>query len=208
MLVARGCSDKRLSEIEEMSSLQFKNMVNDNNNTIPHITTINKRRNYKVSVILYPLDSVQKEALLNHINAIISTPIDEAQQYNIIFVATAKSLPKIKKILADRPFVKSENKKIVYESFQIDNFFENIIDNELCPKMRELTSDEVLALQESDPTINIKDLPILLTSDAMSMFYGFPINSIIEVTRDDEVFATGMTAHRIVQSMRQVSMRQ
>jgi hypothetical protein len=74
--------------------------------------------------------------------------------------------------------------------------------------MRELTSDEVLALQESDPTINIKDLPILLTSDAMSMFYGFPINSIIEVTRDDEVFATGMTAHRIVQSMRQVSMRQ
>jgi hypothetical protein len=207
MLIARGSTEKSIVDVTKTELIDFKNTINQNNNAVPTITCNNDKRGCTTFVTIYPLDTVQKDAILSHINGLITQEIPENYYHNVIFVATEKSLPKLKKILSDNPFVKSENKKIKYESFQIDTFFENIIDNILCPKMRELSKQEIDALVASDPTLNVEELPILLSSDAMAMFYSFPLNAVIEVQRNDEVFATGMTAYRIVKSFRQISMR-
>jgi DNA-directed RNA polymerase subunit H (RpoH/RPB5) len=208
MLRARGCDYDETEDIINISFIDFKKMLADTDNVIPVITIENENRKYLTHVTMYPLDTVQKKSILVHLENLISQDLLDGYSHNIIFVGTDKSTPKIKKIFADRPFVKGSGKRIIYETFLLSFFFENLIDNHLVDPTREVPKEEIAELVAKDPTFVVTALPVLLTTDPISAYYGFPSGTVVEVKRTDEVFATGMTMYRYVMSQRQLMANQ
>jgi DNA-directed RNA polymerase subunit H (RpoH/RPB5) len=205
MLKNRGCIPSEVEELTDVDFDTFKKEVEDNDMVVPSFSVENERRKYLSHVIIYPLDQVVKKNVLVNIEEMLSAELPEDYVHNIIFIGTEKSTSKIKKILNDKPFSK-EYGKIIYESLSLAFFYDDKVSNVICDPMRELSQEEVEDLKYNDSGFDPKNLPILLTSDPMCMYYGFPTGTIVEVIRTDDVFVQ-MTAYRIVQTIRQVTAR-
>jgi len=205
MLKNRGCIIEDVDELTNMDFETFKKEVEDNDMVVPSFSVENERRKYLSHVIIYPLDQVVKKNVLINIEEMLNTELPDDYIHNIIFIGTEKSTSKIKKILNDKPFAK-EYGKIIYESLSLAFFYDDKVSNVICDPMRELSQEEIEELKHNDSGFDPKNLPTLLTSDPMCMYYAFPIGTIVEIIRTDDVFVK-MTAYRIVKTIRQVTAR-
>ena len=79
-----------------------------------------------------------------------------------------------------------ETNKIFIQIFSIDNLIRNITNHELVPKMRIVSEKEKEDIKKKYNIENNSNLPLILKSDPVAMFYGIKSGDIIEITRTSE----------------------
>ena len=79
-----------------------------------------------------------------------------------------------------------ETNKIFIQIFSIDNLIRNITNHELVPKMRILSEKEKEDIKKKYNIENNSNLPLILKSDPVAMFYGIKSGDFVEITRTSE----------------------
>ena len=76
--------------------------------------------------------------------------------------------------------------KIFIQIFSIDNLIRNITNHELVPKMRIVSEKEKEEIKKKYNIENNSNLPLILKSDPVAMFYGIKSGDFVEITRTSE----------------------
>ena len=79
-----------------------------------------------------------------------------------------------------------ESNKIFIQIFSIDNLIRNITKHELVPKMRIISNDEIEIVKKKYNIENNSNIPLILKSDPVAMFYGVKSGDFVEITRTSE----------------------
>jgi len=202
MFKNRGIEDKVIEDMINMDYATFRKMVEDNNMSIPQINVVNEHRKYLTHIIIYPMDQVQKNKIMTAIKKIVSAKLPGPEySHNVVFIGTEKSETKIKKHTIGNPFSRSDN-KVVYQTFGLDFFDENIVDNELCDPMFEVSQEEYDEYVLKNPGFIKDDLPVILMNDPIVIYYGWPKNTLIKIKRKDEVDVVGCDAYRVTRTLK------
>ena len=76
--------------------------------------------------------------------------------------------------------------KIFIQIFSIDNLIRNITNHELVPKMRIVSEKEKEEIKKKYNIETNSNLPLILKSDPVAMFYGIKSGDFVEITRTSE----------------------
>ena len=79
-----------------------------------------------------------------------------------------------------------ETNKIFIQIFSIDNLIRNITNHELVPKMRIVSEKEKEEIKKKYNIETNSNLPLILKSDPVAMFYGIKSGDFVEITRTSE----------------------
>jgi DNA-directed RNA polymerase subunit H (RpoH/RPB5) len=79
-----------------------------------------------------------------------------------------------------------ESNQIFIQIFSIDNLIRNITSHELVPEMRILSKEEIEIVKKKYNIENNSNIPLILKSDPVAMFYGVKSGDFVEITRTSE----------------------
>ena len=79
-----------------------------------------------------------------------------------------------------------ETNNIFIQIFSIDNLIRNITNHELVPKMRIISEEEKEKIKKKYNIENNSNMPLILKSDPVAMFYGIKSGDFVEITRTSE----------------------
>lgn len=189
MMMLRGYqTEKYINYSSTELDIMLKNMDKKiNYNNMPLDMVFDHNETDKQCVLKYIISRVRVSNLKTLITELIEYEIVKPND-DVIFIVKDK----INNLESFYNLFNSflETNKIFIQIFSIDNLIRNITNHELVPKMRIISEKEKEEIKKKYNIENNSNLPLILKSDPVAMFYGIKSGDFVEITRTSETSGT------------------
>jgi len=189
MMMLRGYQTEKYNNYSSTElDIMLKNMDKKiNYNNMPLDMVFDDNETDKQCVLKYIISRVRVSNLKTLITELIEYEIVKPND-DVIFIVKDK----INNLESFYNLFNSflETNKIFIQIFSIDNLIRNITNHELVPKMRIVSEKEKVEIKKKYNIENNSNLPLILKSDPVAMFYGIKSGDFVEITRTSETSGT------------------